>query len=245
MTITFNITFDRSLYVSNSTVRADMTQNYVDLMAAITSAANLTVLRYESLIFSTGSIVATSELTIIEPPKNDVVISLINSTFVEDPTVVALAKSLRAVSVGTDAREECSEGGRTTCNSAFSECLAMDAFPGFECKCQLGDEFYCQNGATCSHTASQNPNCLCTQWYQGERCESLNGGLIAGVVIGILAGIITIAVALVVLWVRVCRTDSTGFPHKEKDLPGVSKLYRASDTNDKGNVTIVSHREIV
>jgi len=219
LTITFNITFDLSLGVSNSTVRATMIQNYRDLVSAIMSAADLTVLGYESVTFSSGSIKATSELMIVQPPKNDEVIALINSTYNEDPTVIALAKSTKAISVDTDAVNECSEEGRTTCNSEFSECLTMDAFPGFECKCQvgyrdtntdnpgtsceeqcvLGEELYCQNGATCSHTAAQNPNCLCTQWYQGERCESLNP-----LIIGLIAGLVIAAVVILLLCVVVC-----------------------------------------
>lgn len=111
-----------------------------------------------------------------------------------------------------DANAVCSEGASyplvtCACNFGYTDTNLAD--PGKSCQdqCYPSDPEtpYCLNDAVCVPTSGNKPDCQCSQWYLGGRCENLNAGLVAAVVIAVLAGVLLMVVIFVVWRIRTHR----------------------------------------
>merc|ERR1739838_178429 len=227
LSVTFNSTFDSTLNSDpESSVAQTWSNNYRRIVGDMVSASNLTVLSYSGVSFRSGSIIAESTLTIVDAPTATTLDGIFQEIFTTDAAVTSTATTLRAIAVNSGVYDECAStvaGVRDNCDVDTANCISTDVYPGFTCECkvrfrdnnstnpgticenqcQLDGDDYCQNGATCSRTDGDNPSCLCSQWYQGERCETLNPLLI-----GLIAGITIAAVVILLLCVIVCAKRS-------------------------------------
>nr|CAB3262800.1 uncharacterized protein LOC100183467 [Phallusia mammillata] len=98
-------------------------------------------------------------------------------------------------------------------NSCPSDGTCTNTVGSFTCQCNVGYSYdsatnrclgncvtnpsYCQNGATCNNTATENPACLCQSGYQGDRCEEAVSSDAWRIAVGVVGGVALLTLIVV------------------------------------------------
>ncbi|KAK2175571.1 hypothetical protein NP493_725g00015 [Ridgeia piscesae] len=124
------------------------------------------------------------------------------------------------------ATDSCANG-HNNCTSAEGggTCSLVKDGPGFKCGCRKGwvvirnieckhkcDLGFCLNGGTCNKDIPENPICICTKEYEGDRCthvrsEQLSDSSNTSYIIGGAGGCVLLVVLTVIgvyCWRRRC-----------------------------------------